>query len=229
MDRRLAIFAAPPRGSALGRWGAAWLGRDAESGAAPTPPALPGWSPADFARLTEFPRRYGLHATLKPPFRLAAGTSEAALIEAAERLAAALPPPAATRLRLAALGGFLALVPEGDAAGLRVLADICVERLDRFRAPPSAAELARRQPERLGRREREHLARWGYPYVFDTFRFHITLTGSLAADEREAVRQALVPLLEPVLAEPLRLADIALFTQDDGGPFRLVHRFPLGG
>jgi putative phosphonate metabolism protein len=229
MDRRFAIYAAPPRGSALARWGAAWLGRDAETGTAPRPPALSGWSAADIARVTEFPRRYGLHATLKPPFRLAEGTAEAALLAAAEQLAGELAPPPATRLRLAALGGFLALVPEDDAAGLHALADACVARLDRYRAPPDAAELTRRRPARLNERERENLARWGYPYVLDTFRFHITLTASLAPEERDALRRALAPLLGPVLAEPLRVEDIALFVQDGGAPFRLARRFPLRG
>ena len=229
MDRRFAIYGAPPRGSALARWGAAWLGRDAESGAALTPPTPPGWPAAEVARLTEFPRRYGLHATLKPPFRLAAGSDEAALADAVEQLAASHPAPRPTRLRLAALGGFLALVPEGDAVELHGLADACVERLDRFRAPPDSAELARRRPDRLSPREQEHLARWGYPYVFDTFRFHITVTGALAPAERDAVYKALIPLLTPVLLEPLRIDDIALFVQDDGGPFRLDRRFPLRG
>jgi putative phosphonate metabolism protein len=229
MDRRFAIYAAPPRGSALARWGTAWLGRDAESGAASAPPALPGWSAADIARLTEAPRRYGLHATLKPPFRLVAGSDKAELVAAVERLATAHPAPPPTHLSLAALGGFLALVANRGTAELRALADACVARLDRFRAPPDAAELARRQSARLSPREQEHLVRWGYPYVFDTFRFHITLTGPLPPAERDAVHQALIPLLQRVLAEPLRLADIALFVQDDAGPFRLARRFPLCG
>ena len=227
MDRRYAIYAAPPTGAPLARWGAAWLGRDAESGAVPAPPPVPGWSEADLARVTAAPRHYGLHATLKPPFRLAAGADEGKLLAAAEAVAASLPPPSPTRLRLTAIGGFLALVPDGPAPALHALADACVERLDPFRAPPDAAELARRRPQRLSAREREHLSRWGYPYVFDTFRFHITLTGSLEAVERDALHRALTPLVAPVIAAPLRLDDIALFVQENGAPFRLARRFPL--
>ena len=228
-ERRWAIYAAPARGSALAAWGTAWLGRDAESGAAVPRPALPGWTAEAVARVTEFPRHYGLHATLKPPFRLAAGETEAGLREALAGFAegrAASPP---VRLRLASLGGFLALLPDGDAAPLCRLADNCVERFDRFRAPPSAEELARRRVARLSAREEAHLERWGYPYVFDTFRFHITLSGSLPEEERRRLAVSLAPLLAPVLAEPFAVRDLALFVSEAGGAFRLARRFRLRG
>ena len=227
MNRRYAIYAAPARGSALGKWGAAWLGRDAETGAAVPPPALSGWTAEAVARVTEFPRHYGLHATLKPPFRLAAGETEAGLSEALARFAEGRAPPPPARLRLASLAGFLALVPDDDAAPLCRLADDCVEHLDRFRAPPSAEELARRREARLSAREEAHLERWGYPYVFDTFRFHITLSGSLPEAQRRRLAASLAPLLAPVLAEPLRIPDLALFVSEAGGAFRLVRRFRL--
>jgi putative phosphonate metabolism protein len=227
MDRRFAIYAAPPRGSALAEWGVAWLGRDAETGALLPQPALPGWTAADIARVTEFPRRYGLHATLKPPFRLAEGKTEEALSETLARFAEGRAPPLRVQLRLTSLGGFLALVPQGDAAPLCRLADDCVERFDRFRAPPSAEELARRRQARLSPREETHLERWGYPYVFDTFRFHITLSGSLPEEERRRLAEALAPFLAPVLAAPLAILDLALFVSEADGSFRLARRFPL--
>lgn len=228
-DRRWAIYAAPARGSALARWGAAWLGRDAETGAALPQPTLPGWPEEDIARVTEFPRRYGLHATLKPPFRLAAGGTEAGLREALARFAEGRAPPPPTALRLASLGGFLALVPEGEAAPICRLADECVKNFDRFRAPPSADELARRRQARLSPREEEHLELWGYPYVFDTFRFHVTLSGSLPAEERRRLAAALAPVLAPVLAELFEIRDLALFVSGEDGLFRLARRFPLSG
>ena len=227
MDRRYAVYATPARHTALARWGSAWLGRDAETGAELTRRALPGWSIDDIARITAFPRSYGLHATLKPPFRLRPQQSEAALIEAMAGFAAARTAPCPARLRIAALGNFLALVPESEAGDLCRLADSCVESFDRFRAPPSEAELARRRSASLSPREEEHLDRWGYPYVFDTFRFHITLSGPLAAEERDRLREALREPLAPILAEPLQVADVALFVQKRDAPFRLARRFPF--
>lgn len=229
MDRRYAIYAAPARGSALAAWGTAWLGRDAETGASLTQPSLPGWTAADIARVTEFPRRYGLHATLKPPFHLAPGETESGLRQALALFAEGCAPPPPVPLRLASLGGFLALVPEGGAAPLCRLADDCVERFDRFRAAPSALELARRREARLSPREEAHLARWGYPYVFDAFRFHITLSGSLPEEERRRLAEALASFLAPVLAEPLQIRDLALFASEADGSFRLARRFPLAG
>ena len=65
------------------------------------------------------------------------------------------------------------------SAALQALADACVEQLDRFRAPPSDAELARRRRASLTPRQDAMLVRWGYPYVFDTWFFHMTLTRRL--------------------------------------------------
>jgi putative phosphonate metabolism protein len=228
MSRRYGIYAAPPSGSALAAWGSAWLGRDAETGALFPPLPLPGWTPEAIARVTSSPRQYGLHATLKPPFRLAAGKTEADLTASLEDLAANLAPPPALPLALAALEGFLALVPAGDASGLHDLAASCVVWLDPLRAPPEAAELARRRRAPLSPQHEANLVRWGYPYVFDAFRFHLTLSGNLDATEQAALADALAPLLRSILAEPLRLADIALFIEDAGAPFRLARRFPFG-
>lgn len=229
MKRRWAVYAAPAPGSALAEWGAAWLGREAESGALLPRPALPGWTAEAVARVTEFPRRYGLHATLKPPFHLAGGETEKGLAEAVARFAEGRAPPPPTALRLASLGRFLALVPEGEAAPICRLADECVENFDRFRAPPSADELARRRQAPLSPREEANLARWGYPYVFDTFRFHVTLSGALPEAERRRLAEALAPLLAPVIAEPFEIRDLALFVAGEDGLFRLARRFPLAG
>ncbi|WP_035973715.1 DUF1045 domain-containing protein [Bradyrhizobium sp. WSM471] len=41
------------------------------------------------------------------------------------------------------------------------------------------------------------LVRWGYPYVFDRFRFHMTLTDRVPADSQPEVRQALDAVFAP--------------------------------
>ncbi len=74
--QRLAIYYAPPAGSALWDFGSAWLGLDAEAGEVPPRPDVPGL-PDDPLALTVSPRRYGFHGTLKPPMFLAEGTSRA--------------------------------------------------------------------------------------------------------------------------------------------------------
>lgn len=228
MFRRYAIYYAPEAGSALARAGAAWLGRDAEGAPVPAPqPDLPGCRP--MAELTASARRYGLHATLKPPMRLADGRSADDLIETAAAWAAARPPVDLGVLVLTGLGPFLALVPERQPPALTAFAAELVRGLDAFRAPPEPDELARRRAQGLTPRQEELLGLWGYPYVMEEFRFHITLTDALAPAEAGPVRAAVQARLAPVIGRPARMADIAVFGEDEAGLFHLVTRLPLRG
>ena len=227
LDRlRQAIYFAPPAGSPLARFGAGWLGWDAEAGAAVRAPDPPGL-PLARAALVAAPRRYGFHATLKPPFRLAEGT-DAAGLDAAIAAVAAEFPPFDLRLRVGWLGGFLALVPADPPAALAALADACVVRLDGFRAPPGPEELARRRDAGLAAAEEANLRRWGYPYVLDRFRFHMTLTGPVPEPDRAAVEAVVAPLLAPLLAAPVPVAEICRFGEGADGRFRLIRRHRLG-
>ena len=225
--RRHAIYFAPPKGSALARFGDDWLGWEAERGERLDGMALSGL-PLPRAELVETPRRYGFHATLKPPFRLAEGREVAAL-DAALAEAAAGCARFDLRLGVAAPGAFLALVPEEAPAELAALERACVVGLDRFRAPADAGETVRRRMGGLDGVERDNLEKWGYPYVLNRFRFHMTLTGALEAGVRAGVREALEPVLAPVLAEAVAVAEVCRFAEAGDGCFRLVRRFPLGG
>ena len=224
--RRYAIYSAP--GGALGAWAAGWLGWDALSGAEVPHPAVPGlMRPVEL--LTATPRKYGFHGTVKAPFRLAEGASVGDLHAAAYALCAACAPVRLAGLRLARLGGFLALIPEGEAGALGALAQRMVEGLDGFRAPPDAAEIARRRPESLSPRQRALLDRWGYPYVDDEFRFHLTLTGELAPDVAASTEAALTLELQGLLPRPFALDTLCLFGEGADGRFRLLHRYALSG
>ncbi|MEM9972496.1 MAG: DUF1045 domain-containing protein, partial [Pseudomonadota bacterium] len=136
---RFAIFYVPPPGP-LADFGAAWLGWDIAQGAPVRQRDVAG-----LREITDAPRKYGFHGTLKPPFRLAEGQTIADLREAVRATAATVAPAMCDGLELARLGRFLALVPVGDTAALRRVATACVRDLDRFRAPPTEAELARRR------------------------------------------------------------------------------------
>jgi putative phosphonate metabolism protein len=225
--RRLALYYAPPSGSTLARLGSAWLGWDAEVGRVLRQPDLPGL-PLAPAEIAATPGRYGFHGTLKAPFRLAPGTGAAALDEAVADLAARTAPFSLPRLRLAALGDFLALTPEAPCPRLDALAAACVTELDGFRAPTPAPERDRRAAG-LDPEEIALLDRWGYPHVLERFRFHMTLTGALAPADRAAVAEALARHFAPALDEPQRFDDVCLFGETEDGRFRVVRRHPLGG
>lgn len=226
--KRYAIYVAPENASALGAFGAAWLGWDAEAGKSVARPAIEGL-PRPAREITATPRRYGFHATIKPPFRLATGSTIELLHRSAAALAASLAPLRLEGLSLVRIGGFLALVPRGETAALGALAGTVVEALDGFRAPPSDDEIARRQPDRLSPAQLRLLERWGYPYVMDEFRFHFTLTGPLTEPEAEATRAALAPHLAPLLDAPLRIESLCLFGEAEDGLFHNLRRYRLAG
>jgi hypothetical protein len=62
-------------------------------------------------------------------------------------------------------------------------------------------------------RQRDNLARWGYPYVFEDFRFHMTLTGPLAERRRAEVRRVLEDRFRPLVDTPVVVDALALFVE----------------
>ena len=140
MTGRFAIYAAPgagrrdPVGVLLRQRAEQWLGRSVSSG--PGDAGSPvGWTRAAIDAMTVNARRYGFHATLKAPFRLAEGRTPEELDAAVARFAAGRDAAVIPRLTLARLGGFFALVPGAEAPGLYALADEVVTAFDDFRAP----------------------------------------------------------------------------------------------
>lgn len=231
MAPRFALYAAPPADHPLHDFAAQWLGWDPDSGESPMPQPAAGLSAARIVEITAEPRRYGFHGTLKPPFRLKDGNDEATLIVALEKFAARHAPVRLPVLQMAALGSFLALRPSTPCPGIDALAGECVKAFDAFRAPASEAELARRRSAGLTSRQEANLAQWGYPYVFEDFRLHFTLTGRIENEaEREAVLAHLTARTAPLLRREFSVDEICLFVQmESGAPFRVAGRYRLMG
>lgn len=224
---RYAIYFAPDPGP-LADFGAAWLGWDMARGCTIPHPDVPNL-PHPISEITETPRKYGFHGTIKPPFALAAGRSSTELVKAATDLCAQLPPLTLPALELTQLGRFLALTLPGDTADLSHLAARIVRDLDPFRATPTAQDLARRRAKGLSDTQDKLLIKWGYPYVMEEFRFHITLTGRLNKTQAEDVKSTLTPVLDPMINTPLILRDLCLVGEGQDGNFRLIQRLPLTG
>jgi hypothetical protein len=205
--------------------GSSLLGYDCYRGA---DVAFPRGLPGDWAELTAAPRRYGFHGTLMAPFRLGPGRNETDLVRAVARFVDAARDIAVIEPVVRALGAFIAVVPREPNAVLDRLAADCVAGFDDFRAPLRAADRARRKTG-LSARELSNLERWGYPYVFEDFRFHMTLTGPLGDDRRTAIGDLLSGLLARTCgSDPLRIDRIALLRQDDEARrFRVVHEAML--
>jgi len=217
---RYALYYAPRPGSLLAERGAAWLGRDAASGRPVAQPVTDTLSAERFGQLTATAARYGWHATLKAPFALADGVNEAGLIAAVRALASRFN-PFTVPLGIESLAGFLALRPAGETARLAELANACVTMLAPLAAQPEPQALARRA-EGLGPRERELLARWGYPYVFERYRFHLTLSCHLDGGG-EAERLAALAREHFAGALEAAIDGVALFVEPaPGAPFRYL-------
>jgi len=230
VTERYAIYLTAPAESPLAHFGAAWLGRDVATGAEVERLAVDGVDAATQARITGSPRRYGLHATLKPPFVLAQDRERATLEVALLELSQSVTPFEAPALRLKDLDGFLALVLDVPCDAMVALAERCVAELDGFRAPAPKEELERRRASGLTDRQDELLERWGYPYVMEEFRFHITLTQRLEPDARRPVMAALEPHVLPICGSPWPVRDISLLVQPSPERgFVEVRRFRLEG
>jgi len=221
---RYAIYFAPAPATAWWNFGAEWLGRGSVQYASPEGIAQDVWR-----RMTDEPRRYGFHATLKAPFRLARSIHADPLRQRLRQLAQGLRSIPLGTMRPMHLPGFVALVPATQPPGLDELAARCVSELDDLRAPLAPQEIQRRRPESLDDRGRELLLRYGYPHVLDRFRFHMTL--AMCADDDLAAKA--ISLAERIVAplnreHPLVLDRLCLFVERaPGAPFRRVGDFLL--
>ena len=122
------------------------------------------------------------------------------------------------------LGRFFALVPNERVDALDALADRIVADFEPFRAPLSEADIARRRAAGLTLDEETNLIRWGYPYVFDAFRYHMSLTGRVPKEDAEAMEAELKRHFAEFDGKPYVLDRLAVFVEPErGAPFLVRH------
>lgn len=225
---RYALYFSPARSHPMTGAATRWLGRDAFTDERQELPDVPGLDADTVKALTADARRYGFHATLKAPFSLADGRTEAELIGAIEAFVETQTEFDIPNLVLGQLGRFFALVPEQPYAELQEFAASVVRHFEPFRAPLSADDMARRKPERLTPSERASLEQWGYPYVFEDFRFHMTLSAQVPDEATEAMRAALTARFSDFTDQPLSIDSLTLFVEPSrGADFTVLGQFPL--
>ncbi|MEM6712796.1 MAG: DUF1045 domain-containing protein [Pseudomonadota bacterium] len=223
--RRYALYVmAPPDLHAMA---SAWLGWDSVTGV-----AVPHLQPEGLLdtpeKITATPRKYGFHATIKPPFRLAKGETQSSLDAVCKRVLAALP-PVEIKLAVKSFKGFVAMVPAQPSAALEKLAADVVEQLDGLRAPLNAAELERRRKSGLTDRQEALLAKWGYPGVMEEFQFHMTLSGKLDAAHADQLAAVLSKTFADVIPNPFRIDTMGLLGEDKMGRFHFIQSYTLTG
>lgn len=218
---RYAVYFAPHPETPAWLAGSHWLGRCAALQQTMQQPAMEGVEPQSLARLTAAPRRYGWHATLKAPFRLAPGVDWQALQHGVHSLARTLRPFQMPPMQVQPIDDFLALVPVAAHPAnvtLQAAAAACVTQLQPLAAPLSASELARRRTAQLTPQQDALLQQWGYPFVLEAFRFHLSLTGSLAGAAPDTVASVMAAA-QQFFADlpPLQFNSLALFAEPTPG------------
>ncbi|MEM9634150.1 MAG: DUF1045 domain-containing protein [Pseudomonadota bacterium] len=228
---RYAIYFAASAEDRLMQLGNAWLGRDPFTSEDLAQPALKGLGTERFHALTGNPRRYGFHGTLKAPFHLHSDRTEAGLLAACNDFANLIAPFEIQGLAVNRLGKFLALTPDRNEPELSAFAATCVRHFEMFRAPLSEADLERRRQSNLTTRQDTYLVDWGYPYVFDEFRFHMTLSNKLDDDrEAELLATEATSFFTPVTGRSRSCNSFALyFEAERGAPFEVHSVFELTG
>lgn len=221
---RYAIYFVPPANSDLYRFGAVLLGFDCYTGEEQGHPDDAGLDAREWADLTREPRKYGFHATLKAPFHLLPSFTEWDLIVELRRFAAIPRAQPAIEPAIQSLGRFIAIVAGERSADVDRLATDCVMAFDRFRRPLTSQEKDKRLGSGLTEGQIRNLDRWGYPYVFDDFHFHMTLTGPIDAGRRGAIITLLQGRFNRVNgSRSLPITQIALVRQDAPSmPFRVI-------
>ena len=230
---RYAVYFCPPPSHPLTQAAEEWLGYSA-------------WRQEDVERADDFPLPqdhiseltakpavYGFHATLKAPMRLAEDCTPETLSQAVDECAGLLESVTIDVLTLRWIGSFLALVPSENSIELQKLSGVVVSQLDSMRAPLTDADIQKRNPSKLTTNQLRHLHQWGYPYVGDEFRFHMTLTGPVSQPDQPQVEKAARRHFGDLIDQPIYVYQLVISKQlDPQSPFKCLstHQLqPSGG
>ncbi len=218
---RVAIYYVPDRQDTLWTAGTHWLGRDPESGEVLERPPVPG-----LAQATRKASRYGFHATLKAPMPIQKPLPE--LLDAIKASLSTVAPFSLPPLQVTLEDGFVSLRLSTPCPPLADLADRCVRDLDDFRVPYTVAEEEKiRASLELTSQHLANLKRWGYPYVFSEWVFHMTLSDRQPDDH--IFRMACDFFAESVTCSRWVNA-VGIFVElDPQQDFTLIGRIPLAG
>jgi len=229
MSPRYAIYFTPPPFSALARFGSGIIGYDCFDAVEVPHVELKGIDLNLQKLMTLDPRRYGFHATIVAPFHLREH-SEDELIASASAYATRTAPIRIGSFAVAGIGDFVALIPAEANGDIPLLAAECLKVFNSYRAPLSAADRERRLKSGLTPHQLALMDSWGYPYVLDEYRFHMTLTGKLPERLRDEFRHALEQAFAERSGDTFELDAISVMRQDDDGDrFRVLRRCGLRG
>lgn len=211
MFKRYAIYVLPD--GMFGQSGAQWLGWDVRERRLVAP------SNGAPHAITSTPRRYGFHATIKAPFRLRDEYTQGQLCSAFADWCAATPPASLGPLEVKRLGRFYALTPRHQSSAVTDLAAQVVRQFSPFRAPITQEEIDRRVQKGMHPEAKDRLLKWGYPHVFEYFKFHITLSDRLSSEQMPQIEERAKKYFAPYLDADHTINHLSLVGEDSDGRF----------
>ena len=225
---RLAIYYIPADHSPLGLAAAKWLGRSSSSLTDIDYQAPEAISLKRYREIIATPFHYGFHGTIKPPFRLASGVSVDQVVRRLHSFAANCQGFTLPSLAVTYMHNFFCLRPSHSCKALDQLAADAVILFDEFRRPSDEAELTRRRSAGLTPGQEKSLQKWGYPYLIDEYRFHLTLTGKISnGQEKQILKEELHSRFAPDLLREPPFSSLALFMEENKEPMKLLENFML--
>lgn len=225
--QRYAIYWVPRPDTRLAAFARRWFGSEVETGEQLALREGYGLPDGLVERATASPRRYGIHATIKAPFRLREGAQLNDFINMMGAFCAKRRAPHAGKLKLHRFSRYLVMLPENDTSELEWLAQDCVTHFDVLRAPLTDADRSRRAISNP--KAAAYFEQFGYPDIFDRFKFHITLAGPLEPAELEMVENALRPSLIALTNEPFVAPDLCICGEPGNKQaFRVLYRHTFG-
>ena len=222
--KRYAIYYAPIENPELDLFGKCWLGWDPYKGEETTK--------SDLSKLTSFkkfsslvltPKQYGFHGTIKAPFRLKNEYTYNDLENKVREISKQIQSFHLDKLVIKKLGNFIALTPSKNLK-VNDVSNKFVEGLDFLRDDLSEDEIKKRNPHKLSFNQKKKLFKWGYPYVFNEFKFHLTLTGKLRIEEIDNVYKYLQTILKSVNLRKIHFKSICIFGQKTDEKFYFIKK-----
>ena len=222
--KRYAIYYAPIENPELDLFGKCWLGWDPYKGEETTKSdlsKLPSFK--KFSSLVLTPKQYGFHGTIKAPFRLKNKYTYNDLENKVCEISKQIQSFHLDKLVIKKLGNFIALTPSKNLK-VNDVSNKFVEGLDFLRDDLSEDEIKKRHPHKLSFVQKKMLFKWGYPYVFNEFKFHLTLTGKLRIEEIDNVYKYLQTILKSVNLRKIHFKSICIFGQKTDEKFYFIKK-----
>lgn len=226
MTERYAVYFSPKGNTELSEFGEQVLARSSSEPRSSN--ASSSFSDQErWLALTKKPAHYGFHATLKAPFELADGQSLESFFLAAERFASTQHSIPLLTLAPRYLSRFMALTLSKPQDELNQFAFACVKEFESFRKPLSEADIKRRKQAALSARQETLLHEYGYPYVAEEFRFHMTLSDAMQKSDQD-YQDWVTNLYETIINTTPELDQIAIYSQTNrDSAFIKEAEFPL--